>query len=537
MINPTYCLRADNGTQTSEVEYLEQGDKQAWENAVNPLDWRYPFVPTADQLQPHEVIEQAKMTLTEAVGPENRDEWQDYFMTAVTDQGRFWYRIVLGHGNIEIKWPLTFTMWIDADTGEVIWHSDTERLAFRYGVYETEGSWTSWYHEQSAAREAEWGPSYTWDYRQHAAFEEECGGVVNWPERQFGMPGASDICYEAARDAAVAWVEENEDPTREWQVISKTTDMAGTAGTMVMTDRIRAELEQMGGDSVDIAALVAQSFPSKEDYVYGDTPETPVTLVQMKGKAYDDPAWEQLLNQTKLSEQHITYNNPGYGTKAIEAIQKPKTYEYDGPAGVSNFITSKSGFGYPNTILLSMNRIGTTWTGNHLGLMTNVAWGEWGFEGLFLTDYLSELNPKMSDKYLAAGGNLILATTELKLSDVKANWCRAYLRENTHRVLWVEANSLAMNGLGGEDVKFEVGTPVYKIVLWILIGLLAAYLIYSVIMMVRYGRMSAEEFSESRKRTAKARRIKNIVLAVVLAGLAAYLLITYLPVLQKAFLI
>ena len=86
-------------------------------------------------------------------------------------------------------------------------------------------------------------------------------------------------------------------------------------------------------------------------------------------------------------------------------------------------------------------------------------------------------------------------------------------------------------------MKFGVGTPVYKIVLWILIGLLAAYLIYSVIMMVRYGRMSAEEFSESRKRTAKARRIKNIVLAVVLAGLAAYLLITYLPVLQKAFLI
>ena len=33
------------------------------------------------------------------------------------------------------------------------------------------------------------------------------------------MPGASDIGYEAARDAAIAWVEENEDSTREWQVI------------------------------------------------------------------------------------------------------------------------------------------------------------------------------------------------------------------------------------------------------------------------------------------------------------------------------
>ena len=188
-------------------------------------------------------------------------------------------------------------------------------------------------------------------------------------------------------------------------------------------------------------------------------------------------------------------------------------------------------------IMLSMNRIGTTWTGNHYGLMTNVARGEWGFEGAFLTDYFRELDPKMSDKYLAAGGNLILTTTELKLSDVKANWCRAYLRNNTHRVLWIEANSLAVNGLGGEDVKFEVGTPVYKIALWILMGLLAVYLIYSIIMMIRYGRMNDAEFSDSRNRTAKARRIKNIVLAVVLAGLTAYLLITYLPVLQKAFLI
>ena len=478
---------------------------------------------------------------------------------------------------------------------------------------------------------------------------------------QFDKDALEDAIYLSRSNWAMMENNSLRCSTQDMTGISKTTDMEGTVGTLVMSDRIRSEFEQMGGDSVDIAALAAQPFPSKEDYVYGDTPETPVTLAQMKGKAYDDPAWEQLLNQTKLSEQHILFNNSGYGTKAIEAIQKPKTYEYDGPAGVSNFITGKSGFGYPNTILLaaswnpdlaseygkmigedallsrtsgwyapatnihrspfsgrnfeyfsedpfqsgliasnitrsvqemgmyvymkhfalndqdtnrsafnhicifaqeqsireiylkpfqmavedagakgimvSMNRIGTTWTGNHLGLMTNVARGEWGFEGLFLTDYFRELDPKMSDKYLAAGGNLILTTTELKLSDVKANWCRAYLRDNTHRVLWVEANSLAVNGLGGEDVKFEVGTPVYKIALWILMGLLAVYLIYSIIMMIRYGRMNDAEFSNSRNRTAKARRIKNIVLAAVLVGLAAYLLITYLPVLQKAFLI
>ena len=52
-----------------------------------------------------------------------------------------------------------------------------------------------------------------------------------------------------------------------------------------------------------------------------------------------------------------------------------------------------------------------------------------------------------------------------------------------------------------------------------------------------YGRMNDRQFADSRLRTAKARRIKNIVLASVLVALSAYLIITYLPVLQKAFMI
>jgi len=82
-----------------------------------------------------------------------------------------------------------------------------------------------------------------------------------------------------------------------------------------------------------------------------------------------------------------------------------------------------------------------------------------------------------------------------------------------------------------------VGTPIYKIVLWILEGLLAVYLIFSVIWMVRYGRMTETQFADSRSRTAKARMIKNITVAAVLLALAVYLVITYLPVLQKAFMI
>ncbi|MBQ8080975.1 MAG: glycoside hydrolase family 3 C-terminal domain-containing protein [Clostridia bacterium] len=448
--------------------------------------------------------------------------------------------------------------------------------------------------------------------------------------------------------------------TQEIAGLSKNTDAAGTAGTAVLTEALIAAFAQKGADSVDLKALAAQDFPAKDDYIYGAEVENPVTLVSMKGKAYDDPQWNDLLNQTKLSEQHLLFNNSGYGTKAIEAIQKPKTFEYDGPAGISNFITGKSGFGYARTItlaatwnqelakefgkfigedailtktagwyapatnihrtpfsgrnfeyfsedpiqsglittdivrevqkkgvyvymkhfalndqetnraaynqvavfsqeqaireiylnpfqmaveegnahgiMLSMNRIGTTWTGDHYNLMTNVTRGEWGFDGIFITDYLGSMDTEMIDKFLAAGGNLILSTSELKLSDVKQNWCRAYLRDSTHLVLYHQANSLAVNGLG-EDVKFEVGTPIYKIALWILMGLLAVYLIYSVIKMIQCGKMSDQAFEDSRVRTRKARRIKNLILCAILLALLVYFFIVYFPILQKAFLI
>ncbi len=449
--------------------------------------------------------------------------------------------------------------------------------------------------------------------------------------------------------------------TREVAGLSKNTDAAGTAGTAVITDELAAALAKGGADSVDLDELAKQSFPAKEDYVYGATPENPLTLVSMKGKAFDDPQWDELINQTKLSEQHLLFNNSGYGTKAIEAIQKPKTFEYDGPAGISNFITGKSGFGYVRTItlaatwnqdlvkefgkligedailtrtggwyapatnihrtpfsgrnfeyfsedpiqsgritadiirevqkkgvyvymkhfalndqetnrsaynqvcvfsqeqaireiclkpfqmgvedggakgiMMAMNRIGTTWTGDHYPLMTGVTRGEWGFKGIFITDYIGSMDVRMIDKYLAAGGDLILSTSELKLSDVKQNWCRAYLRNAMHRVLYQQANSLAVNGLGGENVKFEVGTPIYKIALWILMGLLAIYLIYSILKMIQYGRMNEQQFADSRERTKKARMIKNIILAVIILAIIVIFFVVYFPALQKAFLI
>ena len=61
-----------------------------------------------------------------------------------------------------------------------------------------------------------------------------------------------------------------------------------------------------------------------------------LTLLQLRGKAYDDPDWDKLLNQLTYGEisKYLT-DCFGY-TTGIESIVKPYTDEDDGPYGVSH---------------------------------------------------------------------------------------------------------------------------------------------------------------------------------------------------------
>ena len=54
--------------------------------------------------------------------------------------------------------------------------------------------------------------------------------------------------------------------------------------------------------------------------------------------------------------------------------------------------------------------------------------------------------------------------------------------------------------------------------------------------MFLYGRMTQAQFADSRLRTAKARRIKNIIVLCVILAILIVFYIVYFPLLQKAFL-
>ena len=209
-----YCLRADTGMPLDDDGYKPV----AVETKDEPSDWRYPLVPTAEQMKPDEVIGAAQALLSGAVGTENIQKWKHYYIIALTDNGRFWYRVTIGNSSIGLNGYLSFTAWIDADTRQVIWHSNLDRLGFRYHIRQTAGSWFDWYDQQEAAYEAEGGDSSTWNYLQNAEFEEHCGGSPMVPEQFYGLPEEDEIGYEQACSKAIAWQTAQDDAAKVWRV-------------------------------------------------------------------------------------------------------------------------------------------------------------------------------------------------------------------------------------------------------------------------------------------------------------------------------
>ena len=76
-------------------------------------------------------------------------------------------------------------------------------------------------------------------------------------------------------------------------------------------------------------------------------------LMDLRGKDYDDPMWEDLLDEVTVDEmvQLIAYG--GFATVEVPSIKKVATLDSDGPAGVNYSVSGLFGMGYCGEILLA----------------------------------------------------------------------------------------------------------------------------------------------------------------------------------------
>ena len=98
-----------------------------------------------------------------------------------------------------------------------------------------------------------------------------------------------------------------------------------------------------------------------------------VVLADLRGLDYDDPLWDDLLDELSVSDMNTLIELGGYETSAIDSIEKVMTYDCDGPASINNNFTGQGSIGFPAAVMIAC-----TWNkdmayafGESIGQMAN----------------------------------------------------------------------------------------------------------------------------------------------------------------------
>lgn len=78
-----------------------------------------------------------------------------------------------------------------------------------------------------------------------------------------------------------------------------------------------------------------------------------IKLVDLRGKSYDDPAWNKLLDELSFKDMDSLIAKGGYGTPAIQSIGKVQLVDADGPAALNNNFTKMGSIGFPSAISMA----------------------------------------------------------------------------------------------------------------------------------------------------------------------------------------
>ena len=117
-------------------------------------------------------------------------------------------------------------------------------------------------------------------------------------------------------------------------------EAAAAPASMSMSDEIKAEFLNNGNyDPAD--------FDDPNDEMPTTGADNGVSLYQLRGKDYDDPMWDQLLDQLSVDDMDNLSANAGFGTQAIDSVGKIALTDLDGPASLNNTFTGVGSIGFP----------------------------------------------------------------------------------------------------------------------------------------------------------------------------------------------
>lgn len=81
--------------------------------------------------------------------------------------------------------------------------------------------------------------------------------------------------------------------------------------------------------------------------------ENGLLLADLKGLDYDDPKWEQFLDQFTFDEMAQLVLNGAYHTVPVDRLGVPASVLLDGPAGINSFFSSVTAASYPTEVVIA----------------------------------------------------------------------------------------------------------------------------------------------------------------------------------------
>lgn len=78
-----------------------------------------------------------------------------------------------------------------------------------------------------------------------------------------------------------------------------------------------------------------------------------IKLADLRGKEFEDPMWDQLLNELTVADMVNLVGVGGYQTTEVASIGKVQTIDCDGPASINNNFTHQGSIGFPAAVMIA----------------------------------------------------------------------------------------------------------------------------------------------------------------------------------------
>lgn len=144
--------------------------------------------------------------------------------------------------------------------------------------------------------------------------------------------------------------------TPDHEVLSRKGGFANFATAMAAPSEAEFELSKEDKKIIkswSVYGYDPKDYNNAEDVMPTLGAKNGLVLSNLTGKRYDDPMWEQLLDQLSLNDMITLINTGGWKTAPIESVGKVATSDCDGPAGLSNYVTRTMGTQFCTEVLLA----------------------------------------------------------------------------------------------------------------------------------------------------------------------------------------